>query len=64
MVSRCSAISVEQLLDFVAGIDQHAFARRLVGEHEAVLHERRRGTDLDQHGSRRLRRDRVSAPER
>jgi hypothetical protein len=40
---------VEQFLDLVAGIDQHAFAGRLVGEHEAVLHERRRCARFDQH---------------
>jgi hypothetical protein len=43
----------QQLVDLVAGIDQHGLARPLAPDDEAVLVEGRHGPDFENH-SRRL----------
>jgi hypothetical protein len=41
---------LEQLLDFVARIDQHRLVRFLAADHVAVLEEGRSRADLENHG--------------
>ena len=53
-VSLCPLDERQQVLDFIAGIDEHRLAGLLAADDEAVLHERADGPALDYHGRRMI----------